>query len=249
MASADVHNAHWVDKQSRAVFAGEVDAHVTKPRLLDAFCGAGGCARGYQLAGFYVVGVDNRPQPRYVGDEFVQADALEYIREHGHEFDAIHASPPCQRWAGGFVKDRSKHPDHVATVRDLLVASGLPYVIENVRGAPLLDATMICGGGLGLKSGDLQLHRHRYFETNFALMGVACSRIARLTVSVVGNGTPTGNRITIGRNPSIAEKREAMGIAWMSRGELSEAIPPAYTEHIGGYLLAEVRRRSLERAA
>jgi DNA (cytosine-5)-methyltransferase 1 len=240
-----------------------------KPRLLDLFCGAGGCTKGYQRAGFYVVGVDIEPQPNYCGDEFFQFDALRVLRNDRDwpsgggdvppevynewamewrrvrldRFDAFHASPPCQRWAGGFVKDRGRHPDYIAETREHLRATGLPYVIENVRGAPLLEPTIICGGGLGLKAGALQLHRHRYFETNFPMMGVPCARIARHTVSVVGNGTPSGNRITIGRNPSIAEKREAMGVGWTTRQELSEAIPPAYTEHIGHYLMAEIKAR------
>lgn len=230
---------------------------------MDLFCGAGGCTKGYQRAGFHVTGVDLHPQPNYCGDEFVQADALvvlDFLRAASggrvrgaawslDDFDAIHASPPCQRWAGGFVKNRAEHPDLIAPTRGLLQETGLPYVIENVRGAPLLEPTIICGGGLGCVSGELQLHRHRYFETNFPLMGVPCARVRRHTVSVVGNGAPTGNRIRIGRNPSIDEKREAMGIGWTTRAELSQAIPPAYTEHIGEYLLNHLASTPREAAA
>jgi len=199
---------------------------------------------GYHRAGFDVVGVDIRPQPNYPF-RFHQADALDVLatfvehRELGvlSEWiyvDAIHASPPCQRWADGFVKYRARHPDLIAATRELLVATGLPYVMENVRRAPLRDPVLICGGGLGCVSGDLQLHRHRKFESNRPLMGVPCSRIRRHTVSVVGNGTPSGNKRTIGRNPRIREKREAMGVDWhMTRNELSEAIPPVYTEFLG----------------
>jgi DNA (cytosine-5)-methyltransferase 1 len=215
---------------------------VSKPRLLDLFCGAGGAAMGYARAGFEVVGVDIRPQPHYPF-EFHQADALEFMSSNSARgFDAIHASPPCQRWADGFVRNRDKHPDLIEPTRRVLRATGLPYVIENVKRAPLLDAITICGGGLACISGELQLHRHRRFESNVALFGVQCTRWRRLTVSVVGNGTPSGNRKTIGYNPSIAQKREAMGIEWMSRAELSEAIPPAYTEWIGRQLLAVLEK-------
>lgn len=216
-----------------------------RPRLLDLFCCAGGAAMGYHRAGFEVVGVDKDPQRNYPF-EFHEADAIDVLDGNVvgigvGEFDAIHASPPCQRWAGGFVKDRGKHPDLVEAVRCRLPLD-IPFVIENVRGAPLRGAVMLCGGSLGCVTAELQLHRHRYFESNVAIMGVPCSTTRPGTVSVVGNGTPTGNRITLGRNPSIAEKREVMGMDWTTRAELSEAVPPAYTEHIGGYLLGAVRR-------
>jgi DNA (cytosine-5)-methyltransferase 1 len=161
------------------------------------------------------------------------------------KFDAVHASPPCQRWAAGHVQNRELHPDLITPLRPLLEKTGLPYVIENVPKAPLRDAVMICGGGLGCHSGELQLHRHRIFEANFPIMGVRCSRTARNTITVVGNGTPKGMREVLRRNPRIWEKREAMGIDWMNRNELSEAIPPRYTEHIGHYLMLEVNARAL----
>jgi hypothetical protein len=159
-------NLRPLDKQPGPGVAGEVDAHVTKPRLLDLFCGAGGCARGYQRAGFYVVGVDNRPQPRYAGDEFVQADALEYVRDHGHEFDAIHASPPCQGYSDGAnnIHGRPTTRCRSPTCARLLEATGLPYVIENVEGARkhMRDPVTVCGLSLGLN-----VRRHRLFECNF----------------------------------------------------------------------------------
>ena len=179
---------------------------------------------GYSQAGFdEIVGVDIAPQPRYPF-AFIQADAAFPLVQLS-DFDFIHASPPCQRWADGFVKYREDHPDLIGPTRALLQASGKPYVIENVKRAPLRDAVMICGGALGCMTAELQLHRHRKFEGNWPFFGASCMRPRRLTVSVVGNGTPAGNRKTIGRNPSIAEKREAMGIDWMTRKGLSEAIP------------------------
>src|SRR5690348_3701176 len=137
----------------------------SRPRLLDLFCGAGGCAAGYQDAGFYVVGVDKEPQPNYCGDVFIQTDALEILAEwHFDAFDAIHASPPCQRYslAQNASKNADAHPDLVEPVREALQATGLPYVIENVPGAPLLDPITLCGKSFGLN-----VKRHRLFETNW----------------------------------------------------------------------------------
>lgn len=221
-----------------------------RPRLLDLFCGAGGAAMGYHRAGFDVVGVDIAPQPNYPFP-FTQGDALELLRDgirvpgsYVDQFAAIHASPPCQRWAAITVKERWNHPDLITPTRELLEWTGLPWVIENVPRAPLIDPVMLCGGALGCVSGDLQLHRHRMFEANFPIVGTACMTIRPETVSVVGHGTPSGNRGTLGRNPRIAEKREAMGIDWCNRDELSEAIPPAYTQFIGEQLIAYVGLRA-----
>ncbi len=113
-------------------------------RLLDLFCGAGGCSAGYQRAGFEVAGVDIERQPRYCGDQFIQADALEYLTaliESGGiaEFDAVHASPPCQGYSATKVLKPVDHPMLIEDTRRLLQASGLPYVIENVPGAPLIN--------------------------------------------------------------------------------------------------------------
>ncbi|MCK9628488.1 MAG: DNA cytosine methyltransferase [Bacteroidales bacterium] len=246
-----------------------------KPRLLDLYAGAGGAARGYQQAGFYVVGVDNKPQPHYAGDEFVQADALEVLRGdwppypsgdpsgHYHEiyyqlrrqvdlrrFDAIHASPPCQRYSliARNTGVAGNHPDLVAATRELLVATGLPYVIENVKGSPLINPVKINGGSLGLGSGDMDLPRERHFELSFPFNGLIPppSRQRRHSMGVYGHGTNAWHREKIGRNLRVAEMREAMGIDWMNRNELSQAIPPAYTELIGAQLLQHIQS---ERAA
>jgi DNA (cytosine-5)-methyltransferase 1 len=212
-----------------------------KPSLLDLFCGAGGATRGYQLAGFYVVGVDIRSQPRYIGGEFHQADALEYLDAHGHEFDAIHASPPCQGY-GQEVRNLSRAaPLLIEPVRKALVAAGRPYAIENVPGAPLLNPTLLCGVMFGLKT-----YRHRLFEASFEipfmlhmthgaeqdkLYGPTQQR-KREMVLVVGNSQYAGYR---------ERASAAMGIDWMTVNELAEAIPPAYTEYIGRHLLAKVK--------
>lgn len=231
-----------------------------KPRLLDLFSGAGGCSVGYSLAGFDVVGVDLKPMPRYPF-KFHQGDALAFLEAHGREFDAIHASPPCQKFCSltkGLHKD-SDHPDLVAPVRELLIASGKPYVIENVVGAPLINPIVLCGTmfGLGVKEAGAELRRHRLFESNRFLFSRECQH--NTTPQVIGvyggggahYGRPARRPRTVGvwggsggfsqrdgvQQFSTVERAEAMGIDWMTGKELSQAIPPAYTEFIGRQLI------------
>ncbi len=212
---------------------------MNKPRILDLFSGAGGAARGYQLAGFYVVGVDIKPQPRYVGDEFYQADALEFVAEHGHEFDAIHASPPCQRYSKLTpTAYKANHPDLIAATRDALLATGKPYIIENVERAArlLINPIMVCGSTL-----DLNLWRHRYFETNaFWTLSPSCNH-SKTPVLLSGTMRRKGQPR---HEHSAAEKREASGLTWMTIAEMDEAIPPAYTEYLGLQLMAYVQERT-----
>ncbi len=208
------------------------------PRLLDLYCGAGGAAMGYHRAGFDVLGVDINLQPRYPF-EFVQGDALEYLAAHGHEYDAIHASPPCQRYST-MTADPDRHPDLIAPTRALLIAAGAPWVIENVPGAPLIDPVRVCGSSFGLA-----VRRHRLFESNVPLVSTACRHDAQgRPVGVYGqhadrrqhlrtDGTQRGTKAS-----TLAEGRAAMGIDWMEWPELTEAIPPAYAEHVGRQLLA-----------
>lgn len=204
-------------------------------RILDLFCGAGGCSMGYHRAGFTVTGVDVKPQPHYPFT-FVQADALEYLAEHGQEFDAIHASPPCQAYSQAALAQRNSgkiYPDLLGKTRAALETNGKPWVIENVPGAPMRSDFVICGCRVGLP-----LRRVRLFETSwqgFDLMQ-PCYHTGPV-VSVVGHGTPSWVREQLGYNPTISDYRAAMGIDWMNRNELSQAIPPAYTEYIGRQLL------------
>ncbi len=220
---------------------------MVRPRLLDLFCGAGGAAVGYNRAGFDVVGVDIHPQPNYPF-EFVQADALEFLEglivygvgSPPYLFDAIHASPPCQAHtrAGALRTEKRDHPELIEPTRLLLIQSSLPYVIENVPGAPLIEPVEVCATSFAVETGlDWELQRHRWFESNVPLEDSTCCHTGKPTISVVGHGATKSTRTRLGRNPSIAEKRLAMGIDWMNRDELSEAIPPTYTEFIGTQLL------------
>ena len=218
-------------------------------RILDLFCGAGGCTRGYQRAGFQVEGVDIAPQPNYCGEAFYQVDALTALRTWDlARFDAIHASPPCQFYSRlAAMHPGRDYPDLIAPVRELLIATGLPYAIENVDRAPLARQPQLggawgielCGSmfGLGVERGHLR--RHRLFETSFPVPQPAC-RHQGPAVGVYGHGGHSGKRRMLYRD----EAAQAMGIDWMTRDEMTQAIPPAYTEWIGGYLMAEINARA-----
>lgn len=203
-----------------------------KPLLLDLFCGAGGAAMGYYRAGFQVVGVDHKPQKHYPF-EFHQEDALRFLSTEGSFFDYVHASPPCQRYSFG-TPNKGKHPDLLPITRKYLEKNGKPWVIENVPGAPMRADFKICGCMVGLP----KIRRLRLFELwvpVFILMPT-CGHDEPV-ITLTGHGTTTGNRLTHGRNISVREMREAMQIDWMNRDELSQAIPPAYTEFIGRKIL------------
>jgi DNA (cytosine-5)-methyltransferase 1 len=212
-----------------------------KPKLLDLFSGAGGAARGYQMAGFEVHGVDVKEQPRYVGERLYRTDALEFVAEHGREYDAIHASPPCQAYSTTKGLHGNAHPTLIEPTRAALLATGLPYVIENVRGAPLLTSIVLCGSMFGLG-----VRRHRLFESNVVLFQPACDHPScPEPIDVTGTGGQCATRATAGgglhRKPrNVAHAREVMGIDWMTRRELNESIPPAYTKWIGDQLMAFV---------
>ena len=211
-----------------------------KPRLLDLFCGAGGAAMGYHRAGFEVVGVDIEPQPRYPFRMSVR-DALEVA--HTYTVDAIHASPPCQLFSAyqRANKRQGQHLNLIPETRRLLRESGLPYVIENVPGAPLEEPVTICGVSLGL-----DVRRHRLFETNVSLLvpSCACGGWQEQKFDRGSRRTRPNDRRTVAvgewRIPLETQQR-AMGIDWMPVAELSQAIPPAYTELIGHQLLQHLR--------
>jgi DNA (cytosine-5)-methyltransferase 1 len=212
-----------------------------KPKLLDLFCGAGGAGMGYARAGFDVTGVDNRPMPSNP-HEFIQADAIEYLAEHGHEFDAIHASPPCQAFSitRNIWKYDGKHPELIEPVRDLLIQSGKPYIIENVPGAPLRNPVVLCGLMFGLR-----VYRHRLFESNVLLFQP--NHVKHVERASYGRTPKNGEFYTIsGHFGGVEGARLAMGIDWMTRTDLAQAIPPAYTEYLGAQLMAALMQ---ERAA
>jgi DNA (cytosine-5)-methyltransferase 1 len=220
---------------------------MTAPRLLDLFSCAGGAAMGYHRAGFEVVGVDIKPQKNYPFAHHV-GDALEYLRVHGDEFDAIHASPPCQLYSVASQEQRkagTEYPDLLPPTRAALLAQSRPWVIENVPGAPMRADYRLCGCqfGLGVDHGGrwLGLRRERWFETSwhgFEMMPTHDHTGDYITV--VGHGTPSWSREVLGFNPTMREKRQAMGIDWTTRGELSEAIPPAYTQFLGMRLIDQL---------
>ncbi len=205
------------------------------PRLLDLFCGAGGAAVGYHRAGFDVVGVDCKPQPHYPF-AFILADAMTYPLAG---FDAIHASPPCQRYSRATpTAARAGHPDLVAATRARLADAGVPYVIENVPGAPMVPNIILCGCMFNLP----HLRRERWFEAPALglVLRPPCHHEG-IIYTIAGSGGSTSRmRAQLGRSITRAEAREAMGIDWMSVRELSQAIPPAYTEFVGHLLLEAV---------
>ena len=231
------------------------------PKLLDLFCKAGGASRGYQIAGFHVTGVDIEPQPRYPF-RFVQAEALAYLTEHGREYDLIHASPPCQAYLKGLpAVNRARHPalplpnypDLLAPTRAALIATGKPWVIENIVGAPLHYFVQLCGAMFGLR-----VYRHRRFETSCLLFQPPHPRH---TLPALAQRAPSGKSrkeaylagecfaSVTGNAGNYAGP--GMGINWMIGSELSQAVPPAYTEYLGrqlltylgGALLRELERR------
>jgi DNA (cytosine-5)-methyltransferase 1 len=215
-----------------------------RPVLLDLFCKAGGAGAGYYRAGFDVVGVDIEPQPRYP-HPFVQADALEALAGWDlSAFAGIHGSPVCKRYSKLTpMAAREGHPDQVAAVRRLLIErAACPWVIENVPGAPLRPDLKLCGCMFGLPG----LRRERWFETSWhaADLRPPCHHQGR-AITVTGNGGGWSNRDQIDLG-SKADREAAMGIDWMTNRELSQAVPPAYTERVGGFLMEVLRR---ERAA
>lgn len=199
---------------------------------------------GYHREGFEVVGVDIEPQPHYPF-EFHQGDALTYPLDG---FDAYHASPPCQPW-GKLRKlnvslGRAKeYPKLIIPIRKRLKATGKLYVIENTPGAPLIDSIMLCGSSFGLP-----IRRHRLFEANFALLQLPCAHYNEVADKpALGKHHDIPSRVIgcyghgRGKADSVALWAKAMGITWMNRAELTQAIPPAYTEFIGRYMLQALK--------
>ncbi|HET6917259.1 MAG TPA: hypothetical protein VFH56_14290 [Acidimicrobiales bacterium] len=250
---------------------------MSRPRLLDLYCCEGGAAAGYYCAGFDVYGVDlfedysqkRYPFPSWRGDALGELRALSvgssmtplperygellYLRD----FDAIHASPPCQRHSAGTrASDRSKYPDLIGPTRELLKSTGLPYVIENVPGAPLEDPVTLCwtmfhqpGSVLDEDGTPLQMFRHRLFETNWELTAPECKHDPDMQVAGSYGGARRDKREAReirhgGYVPSIPVQRELLGVNWMTQKGMFQCIPPSYTEHVGAQLLDMLREEA-----
>lgn len=206
-------------------------------KLLDLYCGGGGCSVGYERAGYAVTGVDI-VRPRYYPErfKFIQADALQVLDDLDfcRSFDLIHASPVCKAYSVANHINGNKHPEDIPVVREKLKVTGIPYVIENVPGAPLKNYVELCGSMFGLR-----VIRHRLFECwpEIWFPPYTCNCIgitgSHRGISSFQNGAM--NITVAGNNYRTQEGRQAMGINWIgNKKELSQAIPPAYTEWVGG---------------
>lgn len=205
-----------------------------KPRLLDLYSGGGGAAMGYHLAGFDVTGIDIAPQKNYPF-AFIQADAIDYCRRYGHLFDFIHASPPCHDHTPLRALVGTDGTGWlVAATRAALIAAGVPWVIENVPGAPLQHYITLCGGMFGLRT-----YRHRRFETSFGMFQPHHPpHVVKTSTKKRRACWDAGLHISVTGDVGTYVGRLAMGIDWMTGNELSQAIPPAYTRFIGESWLA-----------
>lgn len=213
--------------------ATDLFSELRRPRALDVCCCQGGASRGYADAGFEVVGVDLTPQPRYPF-EFHSADAVEFIKEHGHEFDVIVGSPPCQRWSKAQRIRGNEHPDLIGPVREAMRATGKPYVIENVEDArpELIDPITLCGL-------DFRLHtyRHRLFESNIRLTAPEHQRHPVKTVKM-GRPLRDGDFYhAVGNFTGVEYVRQDLKVPWMNRDGIRECIPPVYAEFIGAQII------------
>lgn len=197
---------------------------------------------GYHRAGFTeIVGVDIKPQKNYPF-EFVQGDALEYAAAHGHEFDAIHASPPCQEYSLAAQQWRilgKEYPDLVGKTREALKKTGKPYVIENVQGAPLVNPVVLNGAYFGKN-----LRRTRLFETSFQMPFFLLPKEGASNFRMGRKPRESDPVVPVGHFSGVQRARQVMEIDWMTQGELAQAIPPSYTEFIGRYLMDAIKTGS-----
>lgn len=205
-----------------------------KKRLLDLYCCGGGASLGYEQAGFEVTGIDIEPQPKYKGN-FIQSDAIEYLKSHWQEYDAIHASPPCQAYSTASMQFRINGKEYIDLINDTrveLIKTGKPYIIENAPGAPLINPVIFCGTMFGMRT-----YRHRLFESN-------------LKISTPPHKNHTFKNTKMGRRPvddefiqyvghfsGVKKVQEMTGLHHLGQYELAQSIPPQYTKHIGEQLI------------
>jgi DNA (cytosine-5)-methyltransferase 1 len=213
---------------------------VTRPRLLDLYCCQGGAARGYHDAGFEVVGVDINPQPRYPY-EFHQGNALHFLLTHWREFDAVHASPPCHDHSALSARSGFNYTGWLlAATREALQAFPMPWVIENVPGAPMRTDVRLCGAMFGLRT-----YRHRWFELSDPMCPPLLEHPAHRVLTDGHKrraGWDAGLNTSVTGDVTVDIASEALGIDWMDAAGLAQAIPPAYTHVIGAHLLEQLAR-------
>jgi len=210
--------------------------HPTKGayRLLDLYCCGGGAGYGYEQAGFAVTGIDIEAHPNHRG-VFIQSDAIEYLKAHYHEYDAIHASPPCQAYSQASAQFRSRGKEYATLIeatRDALIETKLPYIIENVPGSPLINPIQLCGAMFGMRT-----YRHRLFESNIPLEEPPHPKH-------ISKNTPMGRKPKqgefiqyVGHFSGVGEVKEMTGLHWLNQNELAQSIPPQYTRYIGIQLI------------
>jgi len=201
-----------------------------KLKVLDLYCCGGGAGYGYELAGFDVVGVDIEPQPKHRG-EFFLSDAIEFVKSYGHEYDLIHASPPCQEYSTASMQFRlagKEYPDLIVDTRDALIKCGKPYVLENVPNSPLINPIELCGSMFGMRT-----YRHRLFETNWPLIAPP-HPVHKCRSAKMGRAVKDSEFIQyVGHFSGVKMVQEMTGLYWLGQKELAQSIPPQYTRFIG----------------
>jgi DNA (cytosine-5)-methyltransferase 1 len=208
-------------------------------KALDLCCCQGGATKGLQMAGYHVTGVDIEPQPRYCGDRFFCDDAMAWLRgerEPLDSFDLIWASPPCQGYSKTQQLRGNNHPKLIEDMRVLLRTSGVPYIIENVPGAPLIDPVVLVGSMFGLRT-----MRPRLFECSFDVPFALAPTPDARTAKMGRQPRPGEYMHVVGHFANVEYARAAMGIDWMTRDGLREAIPPAYAK----FLVEQIQAVSL----
>lgn len=213
----------------------------SKPRALELFSRQGGTAMGLHQAGFEVTCVDIEPQPR-CPFEFHQADAVEYVKEHGHKYHLIAGGPPCQRYSLTQRIQGNEHPDLIGEFRDAAISTGRPYLIENVEEArpELVNPIMLCGPAFGLRT-----YRHRLFESNVELTAPWPTDdqgrehdvlYHRWTTVKMGRPLRWGDFYhAVGNFSNVPYVRFDMGVEWMTREGIRECIP-TYAWYLGRQL-------------